>query len=436
MEGIGRSLLAMFGFETDVLWNQVLAMGSNLWIWMIRSILRVQPPKLMPPEANLNAAVEATDADRCVCIEVVGAGGVDRMVARSDQWAMCGYNLMQEYGSHRIEKQAALHPDHVVIRNHAFSINYADICVRWGLYESALKFVGWPIVPGFDIAGTCEAAGADSGFAVGDRVFGCSLFGAYASRVVAPKGQLMRMPSGMSFEDAAALPAVAATALHATTIAGLWPNDPLGSNRHVLVHSAAGGVGDMLVKILRIRGLHVVGVVGSASKVPHCGADNVIDKSSSDWAAAARRIAPQGYRAIFDANGVSTLSTSYDLLCRNGRLVVYGFHSNLPRANGGLGLLSPLSWLRMGFDLARMPRFDPMALTLDSKAVLGFNLSFFAEETELCATYLAQLEQWVASGLLKGPPVRIFNFEDTRDAHLALQTGNTVGKMVVSVGSK
>lgn len=343
---------------------------------------------------------------------------------------------MSEYGGQRIKTLTAVHPDHVVVRNQAFSINYADICVRWGLYESALKFVGWPIVPGFDIAGTCEAAGSDSGFKEGDRVFGCSLFGSYASRVVAPRQQLMRIPSGMSFEDAAALPAVAATALHATSIAGLWPNDALGSNRHVLVHSAAGGVGDLLVKILRIRGMHVVGVVGSASKVSHCGADDVIDKSTSDWAKAARQIAPHGYRAIFDANGVSTLNTSYSLLCRNGRLVVYGFHSNLPKANGGLGLLSPLSWLRMGFDLARMPRFDPMALTLDSKAVLGFNLSFFAEETELCATYLAQLEEWFSSGLLKGPPVRVFTLEETREAHLALQSGSTVGKMVVSLGGK
>ena len=65
----------------------------------------------------------------------------------------------------------------VVVRNRAFSVNYADVCVRWGLYESALRYVGWPIVPGFDLAGVVESAGRDTSFSPGDRVFGCSFFG-------------------------------------------------------------------------------------------------------------------------------------------------------------------------------------------------------------------------------------------------------------------
>ena len=49
-------------------------------------------------------------------------------------------------------------------------MNYADVTIRWGLYESALRHVGWPIVPGFDVAGTVEAAGIASGFKTGDQV--------------------------------------------------------------------------------------------------------------------------------------------------------------------------------------------------------------------------------------------------------------------------
>ena len=56
-------------------------------------------------------------------------------------------------------------------------MNYADVTIRWGLYESALRFVGWPICPGFDVAGVVEEAGAESGFEKGDKVFGCTLFG-------------------------------------------------------------------------------------------------------------------------------------------------------------------------------------------------------------------------------------------------------------------
>ena len=61
-----------------------------------------------------------------------------------------------------------------------------------GLYESALRFVGWPIVPGFDVAGVVEEAGEESGFQAGDKVFGCTLFGAYSTRILIPGRQLVR----------------------------------------------------------------------------------------------------------------------------------------------------------------------------------------------------------------------------------------------------
>ncbi|CAE8595568.1 unnamed protein product [Polarella glacialis] len=438
--------------EAAVVWNQVMALLLNLKIWFMRQVLRLPPtPLFRPGKAGLGPSVKAetqkelaaraqatADAgDACVCVGIVGPGGVDQLQGRVGCWAVCGYNLMKEFGgSQRISAPltaALLPPDMVVVGNKAFSVNYADICVRWGLYESALRYVGWPIVPGFDIAGEVEAAGAESGFSKGDRVFGCTLFGGYASRVVVPRRQLLRLPEGLSFETAAALPTIAATALHAVQLAGAWPSSlHLGSSRDALVHSAAGGVGDMLCQVLRLCGMRVVGVVGSKAKISSCKADVVIDKSSEDWAQSARRHAPGGFRAVFDANGVATLKQSYGLLGRNGRLIVYGFHSNLPKCDGGLGMLSPLSWLQMSLDLMRTPHFDPMFLTLDSKAVLGFNLSFFAEEHELLAQYFAQIGEWIASGKIKAPPVRSFGLDGVREAHNALTSGNSVGKMVVT----
>jgi hypothetical protein len=73
------------------------------------------------------------------------------------------------------------------------------------------NFVGWPIVPGFDVAGIVTADGAAGGcgdFQEGDRVFGCTLFGAYSTRVAIPAVQLRKIPDSMSFVQAAALPAV------------------------------------------------------------------------------------------------------------------------------------------------------------------------------------------------------------------------------------
>jgi len=176
-----------------------------------------------------------------------------------------------------------------------------------------------------------------------------------------------------------------------------------------------------------------VGIVGGPAKVGQCRADTVVDKSSEDWVAAARRVAPEGYCAIFDANGVSTLAQSYGLLSRNGRLVVYGFHSNLPKSNGGLGTLSPVNWARMALGMLWTPHFDPMDLTLSSKAVLGFNLSFFAEEKELCECYLKQIGKWMASGQIVPPATQTFALEGVRDAHVALASGRTVGKLVVTL---
>lgn len=417
-------------FDTEVLWHQVQALTTNIWIWFVRAVIRVKPPALLAPDCTAQHS-----EDSCCFVEILNAGGVDQLRARSGKcWATCGYNIMKEFGGQLVPQiKGALPPGCVVVRNKAFSINYADVCIRWGLYESALKYVGWPIVPGFDIAGVVEAASEGSGYAQGDHVFGCSLFGGYSSRLVVPSRQLMRVPAGLTFEAAASLPAVAATALHAAHLAGLWPTEGfVGSNRDVLVHSAAGGVGDLLCQVLRLCGARVVGVVGQASKVSSCKANDTIDKSSEAWAPAARRLAPEGYRAIFDANGVGTLADSYALLGRNGRLVVYGFHSNLPRVDSGLGLLSPFSWLRMSVGLLRTPSFDPMDLTLQSKAVLGFNLSFFAEEIEMMERYFAQLGDWIASGKIAAPPVRTFALQDVREAHTALTSGRTVGKLVVT----
>lgn len=147
-------------------------------------------------------------------------------------------------------------------------------------------------------------------------MYGCSMFGAYSSRVLVPSNQLSLRPNNLSMKDAAALPAVAGTALHALSLAGFWPNPPITNNKAVLIHSAAGGVGLMLVQMAKILGCSpIVAVVGAPHKVKTCkdfGADFVIDKSSSDLWSEAKK-ASNGYAAIFDANGVSTLSNSYGI---------------------------------------------------------------------------------------------------------------------------
>ncbi|WP_406672820.1 alcohol dehydrogenase catalytic domain-containing protein, partial [Natronospira sp.] len=82
-------------------------------------------------------------------------------------------------------------PGEVVIESKAIGVNFADCIARMGLYKSAREFVGWPLTPGFEVAGRVAALGEGvSDFAVGQRVFALSLFDAYASKVCVPIEQL------------------------------------------------------------------------------------------------------------------------------------------------------------------------------------------------------------------------------------------------------
>ena len=207
-------------------------------------------------------------------------------------------------------------------------INYADCCVRMGVYSSAKDYVGWPITPGFEVAGT-----------VGDRrVVAVTRFGGYSSHLVVPDHQVFDIPEGVATEAAAGFPTVFLTAYYALFMAA-----HVREGDTVLVHSAAGGVGTAAVQLAKLGGARVVGVVGSSHKVDKVEADAVIDASRGSLWKEAEGHAPEGYDVILDANGVSTLGKSYKHLRPTGRLVTYGFASMLPRGRGG----GRVSWLKL-----------------------------------------------------------------------------------------
>jgi NADPH:quinone reductase-like Zn-dependent oxidoreductase len=318
--------------------------------------------------------------------------------------------------------------DGVVVRTHAVGVNYADCVVRMGLYRSAREFVGWPITPGFEFAGTVASLGPDvRDLAVGDRVFGVTLFGGYATHVRVPRHQLFAIPPAFSDADAAAFPAVFLTAWYALHELAR-PRRPAT----VLVHSAAGGVGGALVQLARIAGLGVVGVVGASHKVDAVrafGAEHVIDKSHASLWREAERISPRGFDVVFDANGVSTLRASYRHLASPGRLVVYGFHSMLPRTGG-----KP-NYVRLARDFVLTPRFDPLSLTNDNRSVMAFNLSYLFERRDILAEAMTELLAHVAAGRIVPPRITEFPLERVADAHRALESGQTVGKLVLRTGS-
>ena len=312
----------------------------------------------------------------------------------------------------------------VAITTSAIGVNYADCIVRMGLYASAREYVGWPITPGFEVAGAVAAVGAGvTDLAVGDEVLAITRFGGYATRVVVPRHQVWKRPPALDAAEAAALPAVYMTAYYA-----LFELAHPRAGASVLVHSAAGGVGGALVSLAKLAGCRVIGVVGGAHKVAAAralGADVVIDKSRERLWEIVEREAPKGVDLVLDANGVETLRASYDHLARPGKLVVYGFHTMLPRTGG-----RP-SYPRLALSWLRTPRFDPLAMTNENRSVLAFNLSYLFEAREVLAEGMAKLLGWLAEGRIAPPAVTRYRFDDVADAHRAIESGRTVGKLVL-----
>jgi NADPH:quinone reductase-like Zn-dependent oxidoreductase len=332
-------------------------------------------------------------------------GGYDRLVLERHEAPRCG-------------------PGEVHVEVAAIGVNYADCIVRMGLYASARKYVGWPITPGFEVAGVVRRVGAGVvDLAVGTRVLAVTRFGGYATEVVVPRRQVIEVPGGMDLVQAAGFPAAHLTAWYAL---GELARPHAGAQ--VLVHSAAGGVGLALVRIARILGCEVVGVVGSAAKVEvarAAGCRAVIDKSSDPLWSKARDLAPAGYDVVLDANGVETLRESYRHVAPTGKLVIYGFATMLPR--GG----RPIRWTTLAWQWLRTPRFDPLRLTYDNKSVMGFNLSLLFDRHRLLARALEVIAGWADEGRLPPPPCTTYPLARAADAHRDLESGRTVGKLVL-----
>ncbi len=317
----------------------------------------------------------------------------------------------------------------VLIRTHSAGVNYADVCVRLGVYESARRFVGWPITPGFEYSGWVEEVGREvRDLKRGDPVFGVTFFNGYSTHVCAAADLVWPKPQALGFEAAAGFLAAHLTAYH-----GLLQNVVIRPGMTVLVHSAGGGVGSALVRLCRLHDLQVTGVVGGSHKVEHVrrlGANAVIDKSRQSLWDEAGRLCPDGYDLVFDANGPETLAKSYAHLKPTGKLLVYGFHGLLPKQGGRV------DYVKAALGMLRMPRFNPLSMTTENKGVVAFNLSFLFARTDLLRAAVSDLAAWVESGRIDAPDVRSFALEDVARAHQALESGRTTGKLVLRTGSE
>jgi NADPH:quinone reductase-like Zn-dependent oxidoreductase len=328
----------------------------------------------------------------------------------------------------RIEEHPDLQPrpNQVVVETKAIGINYADCCVRWGVYESAKQYVGWPITPGFEFSGHVKSVGREvTRWRKGDPVFGVSRFDAYASQVAVNENAIFAMPMTFNLEQAAGFPAVHLTAFHA-----IHQLARIRKGGRVLVHSAAGGVGTALLQLAKLEGFESFAVVGSGHKVDTArefGATHVIDKSKVDLWRELDRLSPQGFDAIFDANGGDSLRRSYERVAPVGKLFAYGAHTLLPKQGGRV------DWVKAGLGYLRTPKFAPMDLISRNRAVIGFNLSFLFERADLFAEGMETMLKWIDEGKIAPPKTTPFDFHDVAKAHAAIESGQTTGKLVLTL---
>src|SRR5579875_251117 len=195
-----------------------------------------------------------------------------------------------------------------LIRVRAISLNLGEI------RRARAADPGWR--PGWDIAGTVEAAAADgSGPKQGARVVGFLPVAAWAELVAVPTNSIAVIPEKLSFEQAATLPVAGMTALYA-----------LGKNgsvlgRPVLITGASGGVGQFAVQLAHLSGARVIAVVSRAERAKYageCGADEVIVGDLS----AAGRFGP--YHLILESVGGKSLTSALTMLRSGGMCVLFG----------------------------------------------------------------------------------------------------------------
>ncbi|KAI1164639.1 hypothetical protein F5B18DRAFT_241006 [Nemania serpens] len=212
--------------------------------------------------------------------------------------------------------------DQYLIEVHAAATNFFDILQIQGKYQNQPPF---PWVSGAEFSGVVLATPASSPspkFPVGSHVFGASQ-GAYATRVCAAEEQLLPVPRGWSFVDAAGLFVTAPTSYGALVLrAGVKVGD------WVLVHAAGGGVGLAAVQVAKAFGATVIATAGTARKLEVArafGADHVVDYRDASWPDQVRKLTPKGRGVDIVYDPVGLVDKSTKCVAWNGRILVVGF---------------------------------------------------------------------------------------------------------------
>jgi NADPH2:quinone reductase len=229
----------------------------------------------------------------------------------------------------------------VRIANRAAALNFFDILQIQGKYQIKPPF---PFTPGAEVAGAVDAVGSGvTSLAVGDRVLAMTSGGAFAEYSLAPAARVFRIPDGMDFPEAAAMPIVYHTSYFALTLRAA-----LQSGEWLLAHAGASGVGMAAIQIGKALGARIIATAGSPDKLEFCrrqGAEHVVDYGEAGWVDRVRQItAGRGADVIYDPVGGDIFDLSTRCIAPEGRLLVVGFAGGrIPAIHANRILLKDIS---------------------------------------------------------------------------------------------
>jgi NADPH2:quinone reductase len=299
---------------------------------------------------------------------------------------------------------AAPGPGEALVRHHYVGVNFVDVYHRRGVYKLPL-----PSGLGSEAAGVVEAVGPGvTDFQPGDRVAcGTGPVGAYAEARVVSADRLVRLPDDIDDRTAACIMLKGLTAQYL-----LLQTTQIEPGDTILMHAAAGGVGQIACQWAKHLGATVIGTVGSDEKVALAranGCDHVIVYTREDFVERVREITGRrGVRVVYDGVGKDTFAGSLDCLQPRGLLVMFGQSS---------GVVPP-------FDLGALSVKGSLYLTRPT-------LGTYAATPEALRRMAGDLFGVVRSGAVRILPPRQFSLREVGAAHAALEARATTGSIVL-----
>jgi NADPH2:quinone reductase len=295
-------------------------------------------------------------------------------------------------------------PGELLVRQTAAGVNFHDVYVRSGSYHTLTP----PGIPGCEAVGIVEAVGGGiADFAVGQRiVYLTPRYGGYAELRILPAAVAVPLPDGI--DDVAAASVFLKGLTACMLLRQVHRVDP---RETLLVHAAAGAVGQLLCAWGKYLGANVIGTAGSEAKAQiarNCGADEVILYRTEDVAARVNDITNgRGVAAAYDSVGRDTFGGSLASLGLFGKLVNFGQASGFPE---------PIA---------------PSALSPKSNSLVFPVIFHFTSQRAALETMAAELFAVIARGVVTPQPDLVLPLKDAADAHRALEERRTTGAIVL-----